>query len=103
MSRKATYPAEWQNQFGVPVSEHQNKLQVSVFNGHAVFSIEEDNNHKEGSNGNDQQSEHMHRSEEETNTNTQGNVTSDAGPGVHTAFGEPAQAGNDNSGMRLQG
>lgn len=103
MSRKATYPAEWQNQFGVPVSEHQNKLQVSVFNGHAVFSIEEDNNHKEGSNGSDQQTEHMHRSEEEANTNTQGNATSDAGPGVHTAVGESYQAGNDNSGMRFQG
>lgn len=50
ISRKATYPAEWQNQFGIPVSAHQNTLQVSVFNGHAVFKIE-DNSHKEASNG----------------------------------------------------
>ncbi len=99
MSRKAQYPAEWQNQFGVPVSEHQNKLQVSVFNGHAVFSIEEDSNHKEGRDGDNKQAEYMHRSEEETNKDTQSNVASDEGSGVHTTIGESIQAGNDNPGM----
>ena len=38
-SRKATYPVEWQNQFGVPVSEHQMNLQINIFNGYAVYDI----------------------------------------------------------------
>ena len=102
MSRTASYPAEWQNQFGVPASEHQNRLQVSVFNGHAVFSIEEDNNNKEGNNGDNQQAEHMHRPEEETNTNPQGNAPSNEGSGVHSASGESFETGDNNTSMRLQ-
>ena len=43
LSRKATYPAEWQNQFGIPVSTHQNTLQISIFDGHAVFNIQKSN------------------------------------------------------------
>ena len=39
MSKNATYPAEWQNQFGIPVSSHRNTLDISIFNGCAVFSI----------------------------------------------------------------
>ena len=41
MSRTPTYPAEWQNQFGVPVEEHQRNLQVNIFDGYAVFNIQE--------------------------------------------------------------
>jgi len=41
MSRTPTYPAEWQNQFGVPVEEHQRNLQVNIFDGYAVFNIKE--------------------------------------------------------------
>ena len=80
MSRKANYPAEWQNQFGVPAAAHQNKLEISVFNGHAVFRIEDDN-HKEANDGEqhtDSETEHMHRSEEEANPNPQSDVTSNA-------------------------
>lgn len=43
-SRKASYPEEWQNQFGVPASEHQMNLQVNIFDGYAVYDIQESNN-----------------------------------------------------------
>lgn len=42
-SRTPTYPAEWQNQFGVPVEEHQSNLQINMFDGYAVFGISEEN------------------------------------------------------------
>lgn len=41
LSRRASYPAEWQNQFGIPVNEHPSSLKVSIFNGHAVFGVED--------------------------------------------------------------
>ena len=40
-SRTASYPDEWQTQFGVPVSEHQNNLQINIFDGYAVFGLHE--------------------------------------------------------------
>lgn len=40
-SRTASYPDEWQNQFGVPVEEHQNNLQINIFDGYAVFGLQE--------------------------------------------------------------
>ena len=42
-SRTPSYPEEWQNQFGVPVEEHQSNLQVNMFDGYAVFGISENN------------------------------------------------------------
>lgn len=42
-SRTPSYPAEWQNQFGVPVEEHQSNLQINMFDGYAVFGISEGN------------------------------------------------------------
>ena len=42
-SRTQSYPEEWQNQFGVPVEEHQSNLQVNMFDGYAVFGISENN------------------------------------------------------------
>lgn len=42
-SRTPSYPAEWQNQFGVPVEEHQSNLQINMFDGYAVFGISEEN------------------------------------------------------------
>lgn len=39
VSRIPVYPKEWQNQFGVPVEEHQNNLQINIFNGYAVFGL----------------------------------------------------------------
>lgn len=38
-SRKATYPEEWQNQFGLPAKDHQNTLSISLFDGYTVFGI----------------------------------------------------------------
>ncbi|MCC8101679.1 MAG: integrase [Clostridiales bacterium] len=40
-SRTPTYPAEWEHQFGVPVAEHQEALQVNIFDGYTVFSIQD--------------------------------------------------------------
>ncbi len=41
MSRTATYPEEWKNQFGLPVEEHQNALQINIFDGYTVFGVQE--------------------------------------------------------------
>ena len=40
-SRKPVFPAEWENQFGLPVEEHRNQLQVNIFKGYTVFGIQE--------------------------------------------------------------
>lgn len=34
------YPESWKNQFGLPVEEHKRQMQISVFNGYAVFGLE---------------------------------------------------------------
>ena len=38
-SRTPVFPAEWQNQFGLPVEEHKKSLQINIFNGYAIFGI----------------------------------------------------------------
>jgi len=38
-SRTPIFPAEWQNQFGLPVEEHRKLLQVNIFNGYTVFGL----------------------------------------------------------------
>lgn len=43
-SRTPSYPEGWQNQFGVPVEEHQSNLQINMFDGYAVFGISENTN-----------------------------------------------------------
>lgn len=40
LSRKATYPEEWQNQFGLPAKHHQNTVSINVFDGYTVFGIQ---------------------------------------------------------------
>lgn len=40
-SRTPVFPAEWQNQFGLPVEEHRKQLQINIFNGYAVFGIKD--------------------------------------------------------------
>lgn len=40
-SRTPVFPAEWQNQFGLPVEEHRRLLQVNIFEGYAVFGIKD--------------------------------------------------------------
>jgi len=32
-SRNPIFPAEWQNQFGLPVEEHKKQLQINIFDG----------------------------------------------------------------------
>lgn len=43
-SRTPTYPEEWNNQFGLPYSEHQQSMQIDIFNGYAVYSIKDNQN-----------------------------------------------------------
>ena len=38
-SRTPVFPAEWQNQFGLPVEEHRRSLQVNIFDGYVVFGL----------------------------------------------------------------
>ena len=40
-ARKPVFPAEWENQFGLPVEEHRKLLQVNIFNGYTVFGIQD--------------------------------------------------------------
>ena len=51
-TRKAMYPEEWKNQFGVPYNDHQNTMNVSIFEDYAVFRInrEEEEKKEETSN-----------------------------------------------------
>ncbi len=41
-SRNPIFPAEWQNQFGIPFEDHQKALQINMFQGFAVYSIKDD-------------------------------------------------------------
>ena len=40
-SRTPSFPAEWRNQFGLPVEEHKKLLQVNIFDGYTVFGIKD--------------------------------------------------------------
>ena len=40
-SRSGMLPEDWQDQFGLPFSEHQKSMQVNVFDGYAVFAIKD--------------------------------------------------------------
>ena len=40
-SRTPIYPADWKNQFGLPVEDHQKLLQVNIFEGYTVFSVQD--------------------------------------------------------------
>ncbi len=41
-TRKAFYPDEWKNQFGVPVKEHQDLTLIDIFDDYTVFTINKD-------------------------------------------------------------
>lgn len=41
-SRKPSYPEQWQNQFGIPVSQHAIHTKLNVFDGYTVITIEDD-------------------------------------------------------------
>jgi hypothetical protein len=40
-SSTPVFPAQWQNQFGLPVEEHRKQLQVNIFNGYTIFGIKD--------------------------------------------------------------
>lgn len=58
VSRTPTFPAQWQNQFGLPVEEHRKQLQVNIFNGYTVFGI------KDKTRANKEQQDNINRQEE---------------------------------------
>lgn len=41
VSRKPVFPAEWQDQFGLPFSEHKQSLQINIFDNYAIFAVKE--------------------------------------------------------------
>jgi len=41
-SRTPVFPAEWQDQFGLPFNEHRQSMQVNIFDGYAVYSIKDE-------------------------------------------------------------
>lgn len=40
-SRKAIFPVEWQDQFGLPYNEHKQSLQINTFDGYAIIAVKE--------------------------------------------------------------
>lgn len=40
-ARTPVFPAEWQDQFGLPLKEHQQSFQINIFDGYAVFAIKD--------------------------------------------------------------
>lgn len=38
-ARVPLFPAEWQNQFGIPFAEHKKALQINIFDNYAVYGI----------------------------------------------------------------
>lgn len=38
-SKTPVFPAEWKEQFGLPVEEHRRCLQIDLFHGYAVFGV----------------------------------------------------------------
>jgi len=40
-SRIPAYPAGWQNQFGLPFHEHRQSMQINIFDGYAVYSLQD--------------------------------------------------------------
>ena len=40
-SRIPVFPEEWKNQFGMPYNEHQQSMQIDIFDGYAVYTIKD--------------------------------------------------------------
>ena len=77
-SRSAVYPEEWKNQFGLPFNEHQDSIQVNIFDDYAVFRIDrEEENKKENNNGTSFDPIHLVGHEENTDQDSQAD-TADA-------------------------
>ncbi len=45
-SRKPSYPEQWKNQFGIPVSQHAIQTKLNVFDGYTVITIADDTQKK---------------------------------------------------------
>ena len=41
--RTPLFPAEWKNQFGLPIEEHRKLTQVNIFDGYTVFRLKDGN------------------------------------------------------------
>ena len=46
-SRTPVFPAGWQNQLGLPYSEHRQSMQINIFDGYAIYAIKDNNPAKE--------------------------------------------------------
>jgi hypothetical protein len=46
-SRIPVFPAGWQDQFGLPYNEHQQSMQINIFEGYAIYSIKDSSLHNE--------------------------------------------------------
>lgn len=42
VSRTPVFPHSWQDQFGLPFSEHRQSMQINIFDGYAIYSIKEE-------------------------------------------------------------
>ncbi len=42
ISRTPVFLEEWKNDFGMPVPDHKSAVQISIFNGQAVFGLQKD-------------------------------------------------------------
>ena len=40
-SKTPVFPLDWQNQFGLPLHEHKNSMQINIFDGFAIYSIKD--------------------------------------------------------------
>ena len=41
-SRVPVFPAEWQDQFGMPFSEHKQSMQINIVDGYAVYTVKDE-------------------------------------------------------------
>ena len=41
-AKNTRYPADWADQFGIPITEHDGQLMLNVFDDKAVFGLEKD-------------------------------------------------------------
>ena len=66
-SRTPVFPAGWQDQFGLPYKEHQQSMQINIFDGYAIYSIKD--SHSSGS------SQEIQSNEQSSDLTTQSSVT----------------------------
>lgn len=68
-TRTPTYPADWQNQFGLDIEEHKKSLQINIFDGYAVFAINDTNRNTTDTNDNSdtEKQEAAHAESQEVN------------------------------------